>query len=173
MNKGRDNINTFRNEIEQRLTKPWKQSAFHGYFWGIIITFAIVSLIVPLFNVETTKAIQTIAISAASYFIALVGSSSIDISLITSTKFKASFSIYSFVIFIFSIILFALSVLLPSFWGIIPAGLGLVFAILVWIVANSDKDIYNDEKYSKKLEESIIATSAGYNKLYKKIEDEV
>lgn len=160
----------FKKEISFRLTKPWCP-AFHGYFWGFVVLFAVISIVIPII-ISSSIDSRIIAISIGTYFIALMASSSIDISLSFTTINKASFTIYTFIFLIISFILFFLALYLSDFWGIFPAILGFLISLLVWIVANSDKDILNDEKHAKKLKESINETNDYYNLLNQVENDE-
>jgi len=158
----------FWSEVKRRLTDPWKESAFYGYFI-LTIFLALVAILTPLSDVSSgyTKAISA---SIGTFFLASIVSSTIDLNLSFSIINKASFSIYTIHALIISIALFALTFILANNWRLIPSLIGLLFSLFIWVIANSDKDIYNDEKHAKKMKESFDRTN-NYQKLYNEISE--
>lgn len=155
--KEHDTIFNFWNEVKRKLVDPWKESAFCGYF-TLTIILAAIAIITPLADVSSGYT-QVITASISTFFVALIVSSTIDLNLSFNTINKASFSIYTILALIISIVLFALTFLLSDFWRLVPSTVGFVISIIIWIIANSDKDIVNDKKHAKKLEESIAKTN--------------
>ncbi len=160
----------FFEEVKNRFIKPWDQSAFIGYFILSII-LSCIAIMVPLVDISDRFS-QAISSSMGTFFIASIVSSTIDLNLSFRTRNKASFSIYTILTLIVSIILFAFIFFLNEAWRLIPAIIGFLIALFVWIIANSEKDILNDEKVIEKTRESF-ATINSYDEkmLIKKIED--
>lgn len=158
----------FWSEVKRRLTDPWNESAFYGYFILTII-LASVAIFTPLNDVSSgyTKAISA---SVGTFFLASIVSSTIDLNLSFSIINKASFSIYTILALIISIVLFVLTFILVDNWRLIPSLTGLLLSLFIWVIANSDKDIYNDEKHAKKMKESLDRTN-NYQNLFNEISE--
>jgi membrane associated rhomboid family serine protease len=156
----------FWSEVKRRLTDPWKESAFSGYF-VLTIILASVAIFTPLCDVSSgyTKAISG---SIGTFFLASIVSSTLDLNLSFSIINKASFSIYTILALIISIALFVLTFILTDNWRLFPSLTGLLLSLFIWVIANSDKDIYNDEKHAKKMKESFTRTN-NYQNLFNQI----
>ncbi|NPA44855.1 MAG: hypothetical protein GXO49_04910 [Chlorobi bacterium] len=151
-------IISFKEEIFFRLKSPWKQSAFNGVF-AIVVILAGFGVFFP-FMIKNNFNIPDISISLGTYFIASIVSSSLDLGLSIKTINKASYIIYTILALVITLILFSLAITIrPNFWKLSIAVFGFVLSFMIWIIANSDKEIFDDLKYTKKLERSIKTTS--------------
>lgn len=158
----------FFEEIKIRFTKPWNQPAFVGYFILSII-LALIAIAAPLVDISE-KYYQAISASMGTFFIASIVSSTIDLNLSFRTRNKASFSVYTILTLIISILLFTIIFFLKEGWRLIPAIFGFLIAMFVWIIANSEKDILNDEKVIEKTKESFDAIN-NYDNMLDKLEE--
>jgi hypothetical protein len=152
----------FIKEIIQRFKEPWC-NAFHGYFWGFVVGFGVLSVAIPHFFIARVDTTNHIASSLSTYFIALIASSAIEVILSFSTDNKASFAIYSVIVFIIGFILLFLSNSLPTNWGLLPAILGVILALFVWVIANADNPKLNDNKFREVLKEGINKHGSNWN----------
>jgi len=166
--KEHDTVLNFWNEVKRKLSDPWKEAAFCGYF-ALTIILAAVAIITPLTDVSSGY-IQVITASISTFFIASIVSSTIDLNLSFDTINKASFSIYTILALIISIVLFALNFILTDYWRLIPSIAGFIVSIIIWIIANSEKDIVNDKKHAKKLADSVAKTN-NYSSLLSQISE--
>lgn len=153
----------FWKEVKRRITEPWTEPAFYGYFILTII-LASVAIFTPLSDVSSGFS-KAISASIGTFFLASIVSSTIDLNLSFSIINKASFSIYTILALIISIALFVLTFILTDDWRLIPSLTGLLLSLVIWVIANSDKDIYNDEKHAKKMKESFARTNNYQNLL--------
>jgi len=148
--------NSFWKEIRDKLISPWKQSAFNGVFFitNFIAFFAI------LFPFIINKEIDSynLSISISTYFLASIVSSAIDLSLSQSIN-KASFAIYTISSLVIIFIMFVLAVSFKDNKSLLFAIIGYLFSIIIWILANSGKSIFDDKKYNNIMDKSIIETN--------------
>jgi len=158
----------FKNEIKNKLREPWKQDAFIGYFILTIILSAI-AIFTPLYNISQDY-VQNISSAIGTFFLASIVSSTIDLNLSFKTINKASFSIYTIIALIIVIALFAFTILYSGILGLISAIIGFLFSLFIWVIANSEKEILNDEKHTIKLKESFAKTN-DFGDLLKQITD--
>lgn len=150
---------TFKQEIFFRLKAPWKQSAFKGVF-SIVLILAGLGVFLP-FLIKNNFNIPDVSISLGTYFIASIVSSSLDLSLSIKTINKASYVIYTTLALVISLVLFLLTIILNfNLLKLVFAIIGFMLSFIIWVIANSDKEIFDDIKYTKKLEQSIQNTSS-------------
>jgi len=161
----------FWSEVKDKLTAPWQQSVFIGLFI-LLLLLVTIAVVVPLFKISSGY-IQSISVSLSTFFIATIVASTIDLQLSYSFLNRASLIVYAILFLLIVLILFALSVLLSSSISLLPAILGFIISIVIWIIANADKDISSDKKHQQKMLQSIKQTnefSEFFNKAIK--EDE-
>jgi hypothetical protein len=161
--------NSFWSEVKDKLTTPWKQSVFIGLFILLLLLVAI-AVIVPLLKISSGY-IQSISISLSTFFIATIVASTIDLQLSYSFLNRASLIVYAILSLLIVLILFALSVLLSGSISLLPAISGFIISIIIWIIANADKDISSDKKHQQKMIQSIKQTNA-YNEFFTKVTEE-
>ncbi len=163
-------LKSFKQEISLRLKEPWKQTAFTGVFL-IVIILAGFGIFFP-FIMKNELTIPDLSISLGTYFVASIVSSSLDLSLSVKTINKASYIIYTILVMIIMLLMFLFSVILQiNYLKLFFAILGFILSILIWIIANSEKDIFDDVKFAKKLKSSMEDTN-NYNNMLNELNDD-
>jgi hypothetical protein len=158
----------FIKEIKSKFKKPWKQSAFIGYF-VLSLILALIAIFAPIFEIKDDY-YRAITASISTFFLASIVSSIVDLNLSFTTLNKASFSIYTILVLVISMIVFMITFILSDFWRLFPSIFGFLLAFFIWVISNSDKDVFDDKKYAKKLKSSINDTN-NYNDMLDKISD--
>jgi hypothetical protein len=138
----------FLEELYCRINKPWN-SAFFGYFILIVIVFAGSGVAFSVYDVYNSPADDgiNVARNLATYFIAILASSVIDLNLSWEIENRVSMLVYSFLIFVLGFVLVLFIYFLKSDYAFIPALGGCFLSWLVWILANADNDKLSDENF--------------------------
>ena len=82
------------------------------------------------------------------FFIAILISATVDLNLTESIVNRKSFLIWSVLTAFVSVILLFLIFTTQNTWSYLFAGIGVVIAIIVWVLANSDSDKFNESIYN-------------------------
>ncbi|MBY0425658.1 MAG: hypothetical protein K2Q22_08490 [Cytophagales bacterium] len=140
----------FIDEIVERFKKPWN-SAFLGYFILIIIIFGGFGILFALYDVLNNEVDDGVLVAQniATYFMAILASSIIDLNLSWSILNRVSTLLYSFLFFIVGLLLMWLTYKIQSDIAFIPAIIGCIISWIVWILANADNEKLNDENFYK------------------------
>lgn len=138
----------FFQEIFHRLTKPWN-TAFTGYFILIVIIFAGLGVFVSIWSAIDSPEIDglRIAQNMATYFMAIIASSIVDLNISWEIENRVSFLIYSILLFVIAVFILGLTYYIPSNYAFIPAILGCILAWLIWVLANAYNDRLNDQNF--------------------------
>ncbi|MEQ1586829.1 MAG: hypothetical protein ABL895_13165 [Cyclobacteriaceae bacterium] len=142
----------FVQEIYQRVTRPWN-SAFFGYFFLIVIVFAGFGVAYSFFSAIKSPQDDgiTVAQNLATYFMAILASSIIDLNISWEIQNRVSFLIYSFLVFVIGVLILVWTYSLSTDYAFIPALLGCTLSWLIWILANADNEKLSDENFYKNM----------------------
>lgn len=132
---------------------PWRYSAFVSYFVFIVIFFGGCGVFISIWDsykscwYEKYKIAQNIA----TYFMAIIAASVVDLNLSTSIKNIASLIINSIALLGIAFLLFLLTYSTKSSFAFLPAISGLIISLCVWILANADNEKLSDQSFYKKM----------------------
>lgn len=138
----------FFQEILYRLRRPWN-TAFSGYFILIVIVFGGFGVPYSFFTAINSPEDDGIIVAQnmATYFMAVLASSVVDLNLSWGIENRVSFLVYSFLIFIGGFIILLWTYSVHTDWAFIPAALGCLICWIVWVLANSDNEKLSDENF--------------------------
>ena len=156
----------FFSEIVERLklqVKPFNDLYF-TYLLVFVIGIGGIGIWVSIFQELQKDVINeyNITFNIGTYFIALVSTSYIDLTTNDKITNKKSLQIYSFVMLIVLLFLFYLSNNCKPFWSIIFSIIGTFITLLVWHIANSENQKFNEENYNQKIRKEAAKTH-GHN----------
>jgi len=142
----------FFQEIKHRLARPWN-SAFFGYFFLIVIVFAGFGVAYSFLNAIKSPQNDGIIVAQnlATYFMAILAASVIDLNISWEIENRVSFLLYSMLIFVIGIILLIWTYSVSSDFAFIPSILGCVLSWLIWILANAFNEKLSDETFYNKM----------------------
>jgi hypothetical protein len=142
----------FFQELQYRLLRPWN-SAFFGYFVLIVIVFAGFGVIFSIFNAIGSQQDNGIIVAQnlATYFMAILASSIIDLNISWEIENRVSFLIYSFLVFIIGVLILLWTYSIKSNYAFIPAIIGCLLSWFVWILANACNEKLSDENFYNKM----------------------
>ena len=141
----------FFQEIYHRFTRPWN-TAFFGYFLLIVIVFAGFGVVFSFFNAINSPLDDGVIVdqNLATYFMAILAASVIDLNISWEIENRVSFLIYSFLIFVLGVFILIWTYSIKSDFAFIPAILDCIISWLIWILAKattetlSVEDCYNN-----------------------------
>jgi drug/metabolite transporter (DMT)-like permease len=138
----------FIQELQHRLTRPWN-SAFLGYFILIVIVFAGFGVGYSFYAAfQSSKPnLIPVAQNVATYFMAVLASSVIDLNLSWELENRVSFLIYSFILFIGGVVILIWTYSVNNISAFVPAVLGCILSWIVWILANAYNEKLSDENF--------------------------
>jgi len=143
----------FRLEILERFKLPWRYFAFNTYFAFIVIGYGGLGIFIKLYQICTGNETNgyTIAQDMATYGIAIIAASIVDINLSLNIKSRPSLAIWSFVVGGISFLLMILSYKINSYWAVIPGLLSVLLALAIWVLAYADNENLSDSSYFEKM----------------------
>ena len=142
----------FIEEIIERYKLPWKFFAFNSYFIIIVIGFGGLGVFVKICEIfSSTTPGYDVAKDMATYSVAIIAASLVDLNLSLNIQSKPSLTINSFAVGAISILLMYLSYNINSYWALLPGLLGILIALSVWILANADNENLSDSIYYEKM----------------------
>ncbi|RYU91351.1 hypothetical protein EWM62_05265 [Mucilaginibacter terrigena] len=144
---------SFLQELYTRFKQPWSQSAFISYFILLVLLaggFGVIISITECYHGNWDKP-EIISKSMATYFVAVIGSSIVDLNLSYNIKNVPSWQINSTGAVLISALLFYLSYNLNGWLSILPAFFGVLLAISIWVLANADNERLNDSAFFQKM----------------------
>ena len=135
-------------EIVYRLNRPWN-SAFFGYFILIVIVFGGFGVAYSFFEAIKSPVADgpLVAQNLATYFMAILASSVIDLNISWQIENRVSFLIYSILFFVLGVFILIWTYSIDSNWAFGPAILGCMIGWLAWILANVDNEKLSDENF--------------------------
>lgn len=138
----------FIQEIGHRLTKPWN-SAFFGYFFLIVIVFAGFGVAFSFFNAIKSPQDDGVIVAQnlATYFMAILAASIIDLNISWEIENRVSFLIYSILVFVIGVFILIWTYLLSTDFAFIPAIIGCLLSWIIWILANAYNEKLSDENF--------------------------
>lgn len=143
---------SFTNEIKDRFLTPWT-SVFVGYLF-IVIAAGCFGVAFTAYEVYKSEMILKenfkIAESLATFFIAIVATSYVDLNLCKKLQNKKAFTTWSVLVGGLCLGLLWITYQFKSNFSIIPSLIGTLIALSMWIIANADNDkiIYEDDYYA-------------------------
>ncbi len=143
----------FTQEIFERFKMPWKYSAFRSYFLFIVIFYGGCGVFLSIYDcyINTWTDSYKIAQNMATYFMAIIAASLVDLNLSSAIKNMASLIINSIALLGFTFVLFLTTYLIKSHYAFLPASIGTVISLIIWILANADNEKLSDESYYNKM----------------------
>lgn len=138
----------FFQEIYHRLTIPWN-SAFFGYFLLIVIVFAGFGVAYSFFSAVKSPQDDGIIVAQnlATYFMAILAASVIDLNISWEIENRVSFLIYSILIFVLGVFILIWTYSINTDFAFIPAIIGCILSWLIWILANATNEKLSDENF--------------------------
>lgn len=138
----------FFKEIRERFKEPLSQPPFIGYFL-LSIVVGLLGVYFTLGNILTNSLDDghELGPSIATYFIAILATSFVDLNLSSKIKHRKSFLVFSLLILLVGIALLVFSNLINSDWSIAPSIFGLFLAWFLWIIANSEDKKFQEESF--------------------------
>ena len=129
----------FFDEIKSRLVSPFKYPQYIGYFVFCILIVGAMGVNIRVWDYFFNNG-SAVAISRemATYLIAILGSSVLDLNLSQKIRNKDSFLIYSLILLLFGVFMVVLIAKLDNNISIIIATIGVFISWFVWWFANSD-----------------------------------
>lgn len=142
----------FFQEICDRLSKPWN-SAFFGYFFLIVIVFAGFGVFYSFFNALHSPSGEAVIVAQnlATYFMAILAASVIDLNISWEIENRVSFLLYSVIILVVGILLLIWTYSMNSGFAFVPSILGCLLSWFIWIIANADNEKLSDENFYNKM----------------------
>jgi hypothetical protein len=92
-----------------------------------------------------------IVLNIGTYYLVLLTTSYIDITTNEKIVNKKSLQIYSFMLLLIVIGVFSLSFFLIAKYSVLVTIIGLVLALFIWHLANSDNEKFMDESYMSRI----------------------
>jgi peptidoglycan/LPS O-acetylase OafA/YrhL len=138
----------FFQELKHRLIKPWN-TAFLGYFLLIVIVFGGFGVLYSCFEVAHSKEDDDILVAQnlATYFMAILASSIIDLNISWEIENRVSILIYSMLFFVVGLMILICTYSIENNYAFIPAVVGTALSWVVWILANADNERLSDENF--------------------------
>lgn len=138
----------FIQELRHRLSKPWN-TAFFGYFLLIVIVFG--GFGVAYSGFEALRSTEDdgilVARNLATYFMAILASSIIDLNISWEIENRVSILIYSMLFFVAGLMILIWTYFINSDYAFLPAVIGTILSWLVWILANAYNEKLSDENF--------------------------
>lgn len=125
------------------------ESAFTGYFILIVIIFAGLGVFVSIWSAINSHENEDfrIAQNLATYFMAILASSIVDLNISWEIENRVSFLIYSILLFVVAVFILGLTYYIPSNYAFIPAIFGCLLAWVIWVLANAYNERLNDQNF--------------------------
>jgi len=138
----------FFQEIGHRLTRPWN-SAFFGYFFLIVVVFAGFGVAYSIFAAIKSPLANgnIVAQNLATYFMAILASSIVDLNISWEIENRVSFLIYSILVFVLGVFILIWTYSLDTYFAFLPAIIGCLISWLTWILANAYNEKLSDENF--------------------------
>jgi hypothetical protein len=154
-------INIF-GEIKQRFLMPFNdpKPAYFGYLIVIIIGIGGLGIwysIYQFFNIDGYT-IQSVSLNVSTFFMALIASSFIDLSIHPKIRNKVSLIIYSILILGLGMILFFISTTSKNDFVIYTAIIGYLLSLFVWHISNADNEKLDDEAFNTIIRKEALET---------------
>jgi hypothetical protein len=144
----------FFDEIRSRLVSPFKYPQYIGYFIFCILIIGAMGVNIRVWDYFFNNGSSvSIAREMATYLIAILGSSILDLNLSQKIRNKDSFLIYSLILLLFGVFIVFLIAKLDNNISIIIALLGVFISWFVWWFANSDNLLLTREPAKSTLDE--------------------
>lgn len=138
----------FIQELVDRLFRK-RSTAFYGYFILVVLMFAGFGIFFAWYDAFHSEPHQNekIAQNIATYFMAILATSIIDLNISWNLQNRLSFFIYSILFFVLGIGLLLLTYMVGGCWSFFWSGLGAIVSWVVWIIANADNEKLSDENF--------------------------
>lgn len=147
---------TFFFELHSKFLRPWKRSAFVGYFLLFIIGLGAVDIYYEIYEQYQSQWIEPwqIAKNLAGYALTIISASLLDAILISGFKKIVTLLIGGIFALVVCTILFLVACDTKSMYSFIPAIIMTIVGLYLWVVANSDNDNFNDENFYMQMKKS-------------------
>ncbi len=131
--------NDFFLEIKSRLISPFKYPQYVGYFFFCILIVGAMGVTIKIWHYVFNNG-PAIAIpkEMATYLIAILGSSVLDLNLSQKIRHKDSFLIYSLILLVLGVFIVLLIVRLDNYFSYFLAIFGVLLSWFFWWFANAD-----------------------------------
>ena len=141
----------FFQEMWFKLTIPWKFIAFNSYFIWIILLFGGFGIFTTIYMECTSSCAQyyKIAQSMATFFIAIIAASLVDINLSYTVKNVPSLMINTIALVGVAFTLALITFKIQDNRAFLPASIGYLISLLVWVLANAENEKLRDKTFQK------------------------
>jgi drug/metabolite transporter (DMT)-like permease len=139
---------SFLQEIYHRLVRPWN-SAFFGYFVLIVVVFGGFGVAYSFFSAINSTDVDGTAVAQnlATYFMAILASSIIDLNISWEIENRVSFLIYSVLFFVIGVLFLIWTYSIHTNFAFFPAIIGTLLSWAIWILANAYNEKLSDENF--------------------------
>jgi len=137
----------FISEIQDRLQRPWSWP-FFGYLL-IVMVLGAIGVFFTWNDIASNnyKESYKVAESLATFFIAIIAISFIDLNISPNLQNRLAFFIFSFIFYSIAVALLWWTFKCKSDVSFLPASIGTAVSIIVWIIANADNDKLNEQAF--------------------------